>query len=306
MDVSHPNSTLFSLLLDSLRGIHDREIQLTNDQCGQLIDLITRRDRDVESHPLPIGRVRSRQPSSGETGQSVDESSASTSFSAMSMKSLLKSDNVSQSDLSKHRAAPRTPLVSPRAKVKGQDDRTSLDKPVERVSRCAKVRSKMSHDRDLNSANRWSCFVKSVNGSHMIFSFIPSSYEDLCALTEAQRQDCTRHDSMEKEEARTVGPMSSPCASSPCVSRTEGDHVTRDAQVDDVDVALSAICSCPAIPNGHMSVPLPLYTYNCPGNVLSDQLVNHWTYTRPPDIYEDLTFKVWTNLCEGIIKFRYN
>ena len=295
MDVSHPNSKLFSLLLDSLRGIHDREIQLTNDQCGQLIDLITRRDRDVESHPLPIGRVRSRQPSSGETGQSVDESSASTSFSAMSMKSLLKtgqSDNVSQSDSSKHRGAPRTPLASPRAKVKGQDDRASSDKPAEKVSRCAKVRSKMSHDRDLNSATRWSCFVKSVNGSHMIFSFIPSSYEDLCALTDAQRQDCPRHDSLEKDEARTVGPTSSPCASSPGVSRTEGDHVTRDAQEDDVDVALAAICSCPAIPRGHVSVPLPLYTYNCPGNVLSDQLVNHWTYTRPPDIYEDLTFKV--------------
>lgn len=290
MDVGHPNSTLFSLLLDSLHGMHDREIQLTNDQCDQLIDLITKRDRDLQSYPLPIGHVRPRLASGGETGESFDESSASvsTSFSAMSVKSQLKtgqSDNISQSDSSKHHIAPRTPLVSPRTKVKGQDDHIPLDKPG--VGRCAKVRSKRLHDK----ANRWSCFVKSVNGSHMIFSFIPSSYDDLCSLAEAQQQEeesvnySTDHSN--KKDKVTVT-----SASSPCAARTEGDSVNIDIQDDDIDMATSAICSCPSIPSGHISVPLPLYVYNCPVNFLSEQLVNRWTYTRPPDIFEDLTFKV--------------
>ena len=277
VDMGHPNCTLFSLLLDSLRGMHDREIQLTNDQCDQLIDLITQRDRDLQSHPLPVGHRRARLVSGSEASESVDDSSvsASTSLSGVSVKSLLKtgqSDSVSQSDSSKRHIASR---VSPRANVKVQDDHVLSDKS-------AKVRSRISHDEDSSSANRWHCFVKCVNGSHMIFSFIPSSYGDLCSLSEAH--DGSLNDSVEKNDSVTFGTVSS-------VSRGEGD-VTGDDRVGDIDTATSAVCSCPSIASGHVSVPLPLYVYNCPMNILSEQLVNRWTYTRSPDIYEDLTFKV--------------
>ena len=289
VDMGHPNCTLFSLLLDSLRGMHDREIQLTNDQCDQLIDLITQRDRDLQSHPLPVGHRRARLVSGSEASESVDDSSvsASTSLSGVSVKSLLKtgqSDSVSQSDSSKRHIASR---VSPRANVKVQDDHVLSDKS-------AKVRSRISHDEDSSSANRWHCFVKCVNGSHMIFSFIPSSYGDLCSLSEAH--DESLNDSVEKNDSVTFGMVSS-------VSRGEGD-VTGDDRVGDIDTATSAVCSCPSIASGHVSVPLPLYVYNCPMNILSEQLVNRWTYTRSPDIYEDLTFKVCI-LYSTLKKVRY-
>ena len=288
MDVSHPNSMLFSLLLDSLRGMHDREIQLTNDQCDQLIDLITQRDRDLQSHPLPVGHRSSRLVSGSEATESVDESSvsASTSLSGVSVKSLLKtgqSDSVPQSDSSKRHVASR---MSPRANVKAQDDHVLSDKP-------AKVRSRTSHDNDSSSANRWHCFVKCVNGSHMIFSFIPSSYGDLCSLSEAHQHDESLNDSAERNEGITFSMVSS-------VSRSGGD-VTGEDRVGDIDTATSAVCSCPSIASGHVSVPLPLYVYNCPMNILSDQLVNRWTYTRSPDIYEDLTFKVYVQ-SQSVIK----
>lgn len=41
----------------------------------------------------------------------------------------------------------------------------------------------------------------------------------------------------------------------------------------------------------HFSV-LPIYVYNCPLNSVMEQLVNRWTYNRPADIFEDLTFEV--------------
>lgn len=41
----------------------------------------------------------------------------------------------------------------------------------------------------------------------------------------------------------------------------------------------------------HFSI-LPIYVYNCPLTSVMEQLVNRWTYNRPADIFEDLTFEV--------------
>ena len=48
--------------------------------------------------------------------------------------------------------------------------------------------------------------------------------------------------------------------------------------------------NCKPVPDTHKSFTIPVYIYDCPLNSLTDQLVNKWTYRRPVDIYQDLTF----------------
>ena len=44
------------------------------------------------------------------------------------------------------------------------------------------------------------------------------------------------------------------------------------------------------LPDNYKGFVIPVYTYNCPLNSLTEQLINKWTYKSPADIYQDLTF----------------
>lgn len=53
-DVSLSGSHLFSLFLDQLQALHDRELPLSEDDCLQFVRSIISRKRDESSHPLPF------------------------------------------------------------------------------------------------------------------------------------------------------------------------------------------------------------------------------------------------------------
>lgn len=53
-DVSQSGSHLFSLFLDQLQALHDRELPLSEDDCLQFVRSIIGRKRDESSHPLPF------------------------------------------------------------------------------------------------------------------------------------------------------------------------------------------------------------------------------------------------------------
>lgn len=53
-DVSLSGSLLFSLFLDQLLTLHDRELPLSEDDCLQFIRSVIGRKRDESSHPLPF------------------------------------------------------------------------------------------------------------------------------------------------------------------------------------------------------------------------------------------------------------
>lgn len=40
--------------------------------------------------------------------------------------------------------------------------------------------------------------------------------------------------------------------------------------------------------NRYRSFNIPVYIYNCPLTSLTEQLVNKWTYVKPPDLYQDM------------------
>lgn len=67
---------------------------------------------------------------------------------------------------------------------------------------------------------------------------------------------------------------------------------------------IPSIVGAELMSSGMRSPVLPLYVYNCPLGIITEQLLNRWTYERPRDIYEDLTFEVAIislfNVCEVV------
>jgi len=55
---------------------------------------------------------------------------------------------------------------------------------------------------------------------------------------------------------------------------------------------IPGIVGAKLVPNGMRMSVLPVYVYNCPLGMVTEQLLNRWTCERPGDIYEDLTFEV--------------
>ena len=49
---------------------------------------------------------------------------------------------------------------------------------------------------------------------------------------------------------------------------------------------------CPQPISNERAITLPVYVYNCPLSYVTEHLVNRWTYSKPADLYEDLTFQL--------------
>ena len=385
---SSPNDTLFNLFLESVNDMHNRELHLSDTECEQLVGLIRQRERDLAQHPLPFivdePTLADEEEPYAESTMSVatNYSSGTAPLSVTKSTGSLRSAPLKSTGHSslQRRVSTGSPLRMPPSKlhnVKSDTDINEAKPPMrrrasaaERISECPlyeslspisstgdmekrKSLSKMDVDKMPRVVARWRCFVKSVNGSHLLICLVPASYCDLRLLVQGQvimhppdpdplateadhsgnPASGSVYESVDGVECvEHVQPLSpghnakpgythspSPSGLSPnfkynfdevpsfqCPDSTDvlnaedlpgadddPETVTEgEAQpgsADSITADISTHC-CPP-PDTVKSLPIPVYIYSCPMTCLHDQLVNKWTYCKPPDIFQDLTVK---------------
>ena len=376
---STPNCLLFKLFLENLKATHDREVDLQDAECEQLISLIRQRERDTDKHPLPFmfahiqpkTHLRVQLPSdglksvgsnislansllsvgSGITGQSQGRTeSVMSSRTSQSQVGIPPASQLQTSSLS-HTQKPTVIVGNQHPHM---DSPFSGSKPKERTTdqnqaNASDLKAKSREHRSdtdghLKNSPRWRCFVKAVTGTHILLCFVPASYSDLKLLTtesdpetpeSAPVQDVSgsgsRHPTGELSgESRVVhfsdrsrhstgesgcrhrqpsgdssksapgdGLLTHGCQKEPPLSTADSEWLlgqcasTEDSAIpSDFLPANNYFRDCSHIPKDSKSLKLPVYIYNCPLRVLTEQLVNKWTFVRPPDVFEDLVFAV--------------
>ncbi len=324
-----PNDLLFEIFLDSLSQVHDREIHLSLVDCERFGQLVRERDRDKMKHPVPftyepctntehyVGEPHPFRLEDRLEEQHRSESSLSIGTSASLTSTLIQSQVTSSSSFTPSQTLPRLPtqklstpevrpgsgLLSPVTVLsKAPDDVSGEQDPEE--DHAESDRSRTPH---------WRCFTRSLNSTHVLLCFVPASFTDLELLIgkeEAQetmamdptpavsQQDSGRVDAVEADLEVVLShlDLEVPPTTLDLDQETKKDTVTmvtgREKE-DSVTPAVSPELGESVTTETHpKAATLPVYVYNCPLASLGEQLVNKWTYQRPEDIFEDLTFKV--------------
>ncbi|KAK7100732.1 hypothetical protein V1264_023626 [Littorina saxatilis] len=73
---------------------------------------------------------------------------------------------------------------------------------------------------------------------------------------------------------------------SPCQSP---ERTVAQSREDDVKEWVNTSCSA-AVPPAKGPMVIPVYVYDCHLHSVTESLVNRWTFTLPPDLFEDMTF----------------
>ena len=115
-----------------------------------------------------------------------------------------------------------------------------------------------------------------------------------------------RRPSGETEKPKAEQPQTDGKADQNMETDNETDTPTSDVTVEDEklevdesesntdqadDIRDSPETAEPPLEPEEEALDLPVYIFNCPLSMVTEQLINKWTYHRPDDITEDLTFK---------------
>lgn len=389
-----PNDLLFALFLDSLQGLHDREIHLTDFECEHLLNLIKHRDRDISKHPLPFlvdeGTLENVDGDHDARSESTVSMTTSTSVTSASIASYsvqsavmsgkgtqpqktLKQVLNAQWQHSHSLASSQSQKQGITGSGTGTPIRLQSDEHQGDLDHGRPVLQQSDLDHMMRVTPRWRCFIKSVNTTHIMVTFVPATYDDLRILIQGQgifrvqdainknkdpivsekndlienididgvehatasymnvdgveyalkvnkkslsdqtESDRERHSSgasgVKEDSPRVIAKASQDVSdgisketgrSEDTVKEIPGEVSQEDEDTEQLDTPLETVedmsaepeCGeCEDVPSGYSSFLMPVFVYNCPLSSLTQQLVNKWTYQKPVDIFQDLTFK---------------
>ncbi|XP_023223130.1 KICSTOR complex protein SZT2-like [Centruroides sculpturatus] len=146
----------------------------------------------------------------------------------------------------------------------------------------------------LDSVPKWRCFVKNVETSHVLLTFIPATFEDLKNLV------------FDKSSSYDFPPKSVKIVSSLNWKETEiidmvikskdkSNNIEEELNIsksNEEDMFVNSTGNYSSHSEMFGSITLPIYVYNCSLNSLVNQLVYHNKDKHWKDLYHDITFKI--------------
>ena len=324
---SLPNDLLFCLFVEKLEHEHDRRVSLTTAQCMQLVEAIHERGTATFSFPYRPqqangGNVYGEDEDGGDEeggggsgGGVVDAGvSASASTGTAATGSQVKRSESSNSlatnvsTVTSHSVNSHNTTETAASKFGGVGSSGGHSMPfkthlADDTSECGGIEATDE------VVPQWLCFVKSINSTHIMLCFLPATYADLQILMKTQQQQHRPQQQPQQQETPADIDLEGENQDSEQFEASAGaadvgshtdDHQDRESSVNSSPRRRSSnappTSSSPIRDGGDNMVEeealvLPIYIYNCPLQMLTDQLVNKWTYHRPDDISEDLTFK---------------
>ena len=209
-----PNQLLFKLFIDHLKDVHDREIQLTDFECEQLVSLIEQRERDLEQHPLPFTPRQSMQHKnmSNIDVEHCSESilSLATSLSGSVAQSLMTMSTIaSQSQATgSQRLTSAASMAPPRGTTPTANECDNESVKVTPLEG-GKAQRTRTMDHLQRSVPRWRCFVRSLTNTHIMLCFVPTSFNDLLTLTYTSEGQESKRPSVSSHHSSGVTRLSS-------------------------------------------------------------------------------------------------
>jgi len=159
---------------------------------------------------------------------------------------------------------------------------------------------------------RFRCYVRTLTSSHLFLTVVPATYDDMIAImstldsvasvVDSADDSATRLSEDKNFEAVTESlvcsriPADQALDTSKNVTESSVDvknsscqaNAEVDTSTQNVDVATDEHVTTNRLHN----IRLPVFVFDCLLNSISDQLVQHSSSDRPPDIVEDFTYQV--------------
>lgn len=331
LDPKGSNELLFSLLYQKFKEIHDKEIFISLEESNGFLDLLGKRQRDLQEHQFPFrykgfGGAKERNSAEKDDGQEPD-----------------RSETADSGDTAPFHTANTTPVTTPRPD------------PSSHLNPSSSGTGKFLPSGSLHHNPTWKCFVKAMSVTHMILTFIPATYDDLLLLNEEEVKagHGVNVDEKGAEKSGVDGdivsdaggrPNERPGSRTPSLAVTGGESACESMSeapaspliagndVDTLSLGVSSVAvsdgekvsttlitvteaspcqspertipqsreedikewvktSSPAVqPAVKGPLVIPVYVYDCFHESVTESLVNRWTFSLPPDIFEDLRF----------------
>ena len=163
---STANTLLFELFLQNIAAVHDREVNLTKDECAQFVRSLRSRTRN-DAPPFKYGEERLSAHASFATRAASHE----RTFRRRSTDSLL-SQCSSQSTGSQRRKISQSQTTTPSSSAQPPEASPQTD------TTCT------GDDAQGRAVPTWRCFIKALTSTHLVMTFVPAGYEHLLLLSE--------------------------------------------------------------------------------------------------------------------------
>ena len=168
---------------------------------------------------------------------------------------------------------------------------------------------------------QWRCFVKAVNNRDLVLTFIPNTFEDLVLLNctasddgivdestveegkqeSAQLNDVTVTSSLavQNTEVTEESIVDRPNTDAECSQEKDtSSEVLKmrsnnlcDPQQTSLDISQREDQNKPEKETEKIGLRVPVYVYDCIMPILTDSIINPWSFQLPADFYQDMTFE---------------
>ena len=229
--VQPPNAALFSLFHSSLKGVHDREITITDFECEQLVSLIQQRERDVDEYPLPF----SQHQTGHHDDEAADDANESKdmerhSESALSLVTSLSLGSSAQMHTSMSTMASQSQNTGSVRHVASATSAgpTRVTSPIARDFDTDSIKTAPPATSNVTNVNqigriipKWRCFVRSLTSTHIMLCFVPATFDDLLLLVDTGQDGPSKRDSLSSKRSSTGGLSQSFSAETKSHDRTD-------------------------------------------------------------------------------------
>ncbi|XP_064625448.1 KICSTOR complex protein SZT2-like [Lineus longissimus] len=252
LEAASSNNTLFDLLLEKIEGMNDKELTLSDLECGQFLLMLVDRERNPNEAPLPFSlppdfrqkiALKIQQHSTEETMPFLPKRHGSimsndTLYSLGSMQSLL------QSCPSASHTCMQFSKMYERQTTQQSDCTDSLS-----------LSGRMESGKKKKPFARWRCYIRMVSETNLILTFLPATYGDLQILMQgdaeekevkkAKKEDGKSSSEVDNKKDKSAGePKDLGVPSTPLPSKDEGAirlDSSQESRVGDYKKALHAL-----------------------------------------------------------------